>query len=112
MPTFGCTDSNTMTSTGPVASSSVRKMMRWPLRIAGVCEATLTPATMTFGAAPERDRRSLRPGHPQVGQQRFEEAHDVAGGIHPQHLELGPNHLGIGVILELEPGLVPVGPRR
>ena len=29
--------------------------MRWPLRIAGVCEATFTPATMTF--EPPRVRR-------------------------------------------------------
>ena len=41
------TDGNTVTSIGPVASSSDTKMIRWPLRTAGVCEAILTPATIT-----------------------------------------------------------------
>src|SRR5207342_2008904 len=45
--TLGWTDSKTVTSMGPVASSSDTKMMRWPLRTAGVCEAIFTPATMT-----------------------------------------------------------------
>ncbi len=56
--TFGWTDSKTVTSTGPVASSSVRKMIRWPLRIAGVCEATFTPATITL-VPPRTDERSF-----------------------------------------------------
>jgi hypothetical protein len=44
---FCCTRSNTVTSTGPVASSSVRKMIRCWLRTSGVCEETFTPATIT-----------------------------------------------------------------
>ena len=51
MATFGWTDSNTVTSSGPVPSSSVTKMIRWPLRIAGVWEATFTPATITHSSA-------------------------------------------------------------
>ena len=45
--TLCCTDGKTVTSTGPVASSSETKMIRCPLRTAGVWEAILTPATMT-----------------------------------------------------------------
>ena len=97
--TLGCTDSNTVTSIGPVASSSVRKMIRWPLRIAGVWEATFTPATMTFGPAAQRPEICVRVT-PRSRQERLEEAHDVPARVHPQHLELGPHDLGIRVVLE------------
>ena len=49
--TFGWTPSKTVISSGPVPSSSVRKMIRWLLRIAGVCEETFTPATITHSSA-------------------------------------------------------------
>ncbi len=85
--------------------------MRCPLRIAGVCEATFTPATITL-VPPRRVREVLRAGHSQIGQQRIEEAHDVATGIHPQHLELGPHDLGVGVVLERVLGRDRVGERE
>ncbi len=40
-----CTDSKNARSTRPAASSSEAKMIRWPDRTAGVCVATLAPAT-------------------------------------------------------------------
>ena len=58
-------------------------MIRWPLRIAGVCEATFTPATITSRAA-AHGTQVLRASDPQVGQQRFEEAHEVPGGVQPR----------------------------
>ena len=60
LATFGCTDSKTVTSRGPVPSSSVTKMIRWPLRIAGVCEETFTPATITHSFARHRQTSSDR----------------------------------------------------
>ena len=50
LATLGWTDSNTVTSIGPVASSSDTKMIRWPLRTAGVCDAIFTPATITHAS--------------------------------------------------------------
>ena len=97
--TFGWTDSKTVTSTGPVASSSVRKMIRWPLRIAGVCEATFTPATMTF-CPPRHACRSFVRVTPRSAQERLEERDDVARGVQAEHLELRPHDLGVGVVGE------------
>ena len=46
MAAYGpCTSSKNVASTGPVASSRVRKTTRRPERIGGVWVATLTPAT-------------------------------------------------------------------
>ena len=84
----GCTRSNTVASARPVPSSRVRKMMRWPLLTAGVCDATFTPATMIHA------RPAGRPGtrgrdHAEVGEQRLIERQQVLRGVEAEHLELG-----------------------
>ena len=39
-----------------------------------------------------------RAHHTEIVQERLEERHDVPGRVHPEHLELRPNHLRIGVL--------------
>ena len=74
-------------------------MIRWPLRTAGVWEAIFTPATITHSSWRLR-ARSLARVTPRSAQQRLVEAHEVPGGVQPEDLELGPHHLGVGVVGE------------
>ncbi len=76
-------------------------MIRWPLRIAGVCEETFTPATITHSFGPASPD-VFRVRHAEVAEQRSVEARDVAGGVQPEDLELRPHDLGVGVVPEDE----------
>ena len=86
--------SKKVASTGPVASSRVRKTTRRPQRTGGVWVATFTPATSTSALRPRRRSRSRARASTREGvEHRDVEVDDVAADVEAEHLELGAHPL-------------------